>query len=401
MHKIPLHKTVHTLFLATILFFTLWIVTKPLEASENDSYTRRFEPLPDQTDFLNQKVNEFLEKAVDKANLQTRKKSLLKNNSIEPKMGTDCCNSEILYNQIRFQLARPLIGQLESFVNELPKEKSRKVSFEGSIYKGFTLLETPTLTGVKKMGSLVRIKNSVIGADKFGHFFSEGWSYFSVAYSDEIHFEAALLFGEISESVFFGALTTGVYSFADLAANFNGMRFWNRVLGDNPDVLDSKKKPAPYIRCINNQWKIIKKFDWRDYIDAAWDEGTNCSSFRNDTLLKKVSLQIDLLGQAENRDCTCPLERKKINRLRKKYGVYSDHLLNPNGHTVLAENLQPQVLLDKFWNNRKQNLKQKWEINVFNLIEKQLKEFQKNKNYKKYFRQILEKNKIIKPLKEY
>jgi len=367
------------LFLLMPVF--LFLLVKPLSASENDSYTRRFEPLPDQTDFLNRKVNEFLKKAVDKTNYQTRKLTLLINNSAEPKTDQYHCNSELLYFIIRTQLARPVVGQLESLVDELPKKESRKVSFEESIYQDFTIAETPTLSGVKKMGSLVRMQDSIVGADKFGHFFSEGWTYFSVSYADEPHIEAALLFGEISESVLFGALTTGVYSYGDLTANFNGMRFWNDILGLHPDVLDSAKMPAPYIQCTNNRWKIVREFDWRDYVDAAWDEGINCSSFRNDVLQKKVSSRIDFLNQSKKQNRRCPLEPGKIEPLRKKYGEYSGHLLNSKGHTILAEHLQPKILLDKYWKNRMQKSEPKWKTDLFNLIELRLKELQNSTYY--------------------
>ncbi|MCP4754908.1 MAG: hypothetical protein GY866_28870 [Proteobacteria bacterium] len=374
-----MYKVFNNAVLMAAFFGILFLSAEPSSASENDSYTHRFESLPDQTDYLNQLVNGFLEKAVDMANLQSEKIYFLKNDSADPKEGRDCCNPKILYLQIRFQLARPVVGQLESLIDDLPNEESRKISFEESIYRDFTFAETPTLSGVKKMGSLVRMQNFIVGADKFGHFFSEGWSYFSVAYTEGIHIEAALLFGEMSESVFFGALTTGVYSFADLAANFNGMRFWNNILGLHPDVLGTDEKPSPYILCENNRWQVVEKFDWRDYIDSAWDEGVNCSAFRNDTLLKKATSQIDLLSQAEKKDFRCSLERGKIDRLRNKYGRYSPHLLGPDHHAVLAEKLQPQPLLDKFWNSRKQDSKSKWQIKLFNLIEMRIKELQEKR----------------------
>ncbi len=154
------------------------------------------------------------------------------------------------------------------------------------------------------------------------------------------------------------------------------MRFWNGVLGLYPDVLGPGEKPLPYIQCINDQWEVVRKFDWLDYIDGGWDEGINCSSFRNSTLLKKVNSQIDRLSQAEKKDYHCSLEKEKIKSLRKKYGKYSDHLLNPSGHTVLTGNLQPKVLLDKFWKMQKQNSKPDWKINLFDLIENRIKELQ-------------------------
>lgn len=376
----------YPLILSTILFSFFMLTSLSTSASECDSFTHRFDPLPDMTEFLNQKVNDFLEKAVKDANLEIKRNATLQA-GVQP--GPEPLSSrrktEILYNHIRMQLGRPLIGQMESLVNNLPNDESRKIPFEESIYRDFRFIETPTLASLKAMGAIIEINGHTISADKFGHFFSEGWSYFSLAYSDTIHIETALFFGEMSESIFFGALTTGVYSYADLAANFNGMRFWNRVLGLNPDVLNPLYKPAPYIQYSDNKFIIMNQFDWREYIDASWDEGINCNSFRNDHLLNKVTTRIHQLNQQGNGDCTCPVENTDIAGLKKKYGKYSVNILNLTGNTVLSEDLQPQILFKKYWDSKFQNSVPKWEMDLYALIEEHLKELQETEYYKKLF----------------
>lgn len=376
---------IYTLILGMCLVSLFMLTSQPASASESDSFTHRFDTLPDKTEFLNQKVNDFLKKAVDNANLEIKKNTTLNAGMPGPERLSNHRNADILYNHIRMQLGRPLIGQLESLVNNLPNDESRKIPFEESIYRDFKFIETPTLASLKKMAAIIEINGHIISADKFGHFFSEGWSYFSLAYADKIHIDSALFFGEMSESIFFGALTTGVYSYADLAANFNGMRFWNRILGLHPDVLNPLRTPVPYIRYTGNQFEIINQFDWLDYVDASWDEGVNCNAFRNDHLLNKVTTRIHQLNQLGNGDCTCPVKNSDIAELRKKYGKYSVNILNLTGNSVLAENLQPEILFKKYWDGKFQNSTPKWEIDFYALIEEHLKELQKTVYYKKLF----------------
>ena len=54
-----------------------------------------------------------------------------------------------------------------------------------------------------------------------------------------------------------GAYGTGVMSYGDLAANFNGMRFWNHILGKRKDILNQDL--GPYVKCKDRKWVVNKK----------------------------------------------------------------------------------------------------------------------------------------------
>lgn len=331
-------------------------------ASEVDSFTGR-RPLQDSRDLLNAQVNEWLKKAVAATNHHSQHMAAAKYHRMRavtgmPRLdGVDYCSKDHLYRIMRQYFARPLVGQLESYVNESPDLDTVKTKFEESIYQDFIFDEAPTIASTGKMAVLVRVNDIYMGSDKFGHFFTEGWSYFSSAIeAEEFDINAALEFGELSESVFFGSITTGVYSHADLAANFNGMRFWIKVLGDEPDPLNpnainpdakSGQKAPSYIACENKQWVIQQYFDWNEYVDIAWDEANNCSQFRNKVLFEKVSARVQSASKG-NKNTACPLENNHYNELYEKYGHYLVHLFNGAGLKVMPENLQAANMLAKY-----------------------------------------------------
>ena len=349
-----------------MVFFSAWAV-----ASEVDTFTDQCDPLPDLSDHLSAKVTEGLIQACKTANRRSRLHYFKTNYPFPPEQGVDYCNQAILYKEIRGQFARALVGQLESYVNELPGDQARTIDFDHSIYRDFTVEETPTLAGLKKMGAVVRLKDNLVGAEKFGHFFSEGWSYYIRAYAHEKDLKKALVFGLMSESIYFGALTTGVFSFSDLIANFNGMRFWNRILAEEEDPLDPEETLSPYICCENNRWTVKIPFSWEDYVDPAWDERYNRSLFRNEVLLEKVRQRIDAMGDSAMSDCPCtsPASRKtKIENMQSKYKTFSPELLNLEGHQVIPLSLSPGYLVDRYWHLNKKRANTKREKTIIQYI---------------------------------
>ena len=331
------------------LLFLVFILMTPsfTFASEIDSITDRCEPLPDLTVHLNIIVSDGLSKVVNKANKKAKKRYLRTSYPFRKKSGKDYCNPDDVYKYLRKMFARVLIGQLESYINKLPETIVRKTPFEKSIYQDLRFSETPTLAGMKKMGSVLRIGDYVVGADKFGHFFAEGWTCFQYAYLFKMKsVDAALNYSRFSESLYYGASTTGVYSNADIAVNFNGLRFYNAITGDGEDPLGSDKAPEPYLKCVKKQWELVRQFDWNEYIDGAWDEGLNPNLYRNEIILGKVKTRMDESLADYPDDCDCKLtESDQIESLRIKYGRYADVFINAGGPGVRPERLKAGNLL--------------------------------------------------------
>jgi hypothetical protein len=308
-------------------------VLAPAAASETDSFTQRYEPMADATEALNRHTNDLLELAVTEANALPAGAAFIAGAD-----ETQGCSETALYEAIDDRMEGPIFGAIESYVNDTDATDHRRLPRRLSIYREFSFLETPSMGGSEgRLASTVRIGRNTVGADKLGHFFSQGFVYFQKAYLLDEGLDAALHYGDLTERTYYGALLTGVYSYADLAANFNGMRFWIHLLRKYPDPLREPRTPGPYVRCVDSRWVKVRDFDWRDYVDAAWDEGVNCNLFRNAALAERIRTAVADLEQRTGKRMTCPISPRLAPQLHAKYRRYFDRLVNLSGSGTLDE----------------------------------------------------------------
>ncbi len=173
-----------------------------------------------------------------------------------------------------------------------------------------------------------------MGTDKFEHFMGSGLRYFKKYYLGNKNIQEVLAMGKDLEDGMMGTITTGVFSYADLSANFNGMRFWNHLLQKNDDILGENL--GPYLECQNEKWVQVKDFNWLDYVDQSFDEAINCNKYRNASLMEKVKKRIHLIEKKENVTLPCPLDPEKLETLREKYPPkFYDELINTEGVGIL------------------------------------------------------------------
>jgi hypothetical protein len=217
--------------------------------------------------------------------------------------------------------------------------QSYSLQLNDSIYRDIDYIEGFSLN-LKELSDIVNINGHLIGLEKAGHFFAEGWQYFEFTHFDGEKIEYALNWGKQQEAGKFGYFTTGIFSWADLAANFNGWRFWNKVLLKQDDPLKGffgNLFNRPYISCdiqiiasIKNRkivraWEFNNHFDLSDYIDGAWDEGNNCNSYADPIIENKVMSRIRDIDP----EFKCPLNAEYCMEAREKYGNFAKHLLHP------------------------------------------------------------------------
>jgi len=301
----------------------------PVGAAEVDSFTQRYENLKDVSDALDAHTNQLLDRAIDDANHYYA-------SAADPAV-TDSgggCDPQHVYSSVRALLGRRFVGQMEVYVHHNDDIDKRRLTRNESIYRDFRFYESPSLTAIRRIGAIMRLGDNIIGSDKFGHFFAEGYSYFKRAYLHEGGVSSAFRFGERSERVLYGGLTTGVYSYADLVANFNGMRFYAHLLDEFPDPLGENL--GPYVQCRDNKWVRARNFSWLDYTDAGWDEGINCNNFKSASLVERVTRRLDELQVRVGRPMHCPVTRRFDRALREKYGPYFTHLINLDGIAEFA-----------------------------------------------------------------
>ncbi|MCO4794903.1 MAG: hypothetical protein KC493_14380 [Bacteriovoracaceae bacterium] len=310
-----------TKFIGLITMLTIMAFWSASQASEVDSFHKRYTPISDSLEPMNKKTNEFLEDALNMAN--------------EKDKG---CSKKVLYKSMRKFFRNHYFGKLNPWLLESDEIDKIVVGVKDSIYRDFKWYQAlvPGLLGRinDPSGKLVKMGEFMVGTDKFEHFLGSGYMYFNKYYLKNKDLKDAFMIGWKSETGYMGAMTTGVMAYADMVANFNGMRFWNHVLAENEDVMGSEEKynHGPYVACDNNKWVKVKDIDWIKYIDHAWDEGINCSKFRTKKMTKSVKKYIRTLELKEERRFTCPIYPKKLEVVTKKYTKFLKWLINNEGH---------------------------------------------------------------------
>ncbi len=340
----------YNLFLPSLMLYLCVIQTT--FSAEIDSVTTRKIKLENSLSSINQIINRRIEEGVANANRPENNIDYI-NDPDEDEADfsgqTDTylpCNEDVLYTELRkaiFQSLTASLGlkgyDLDLQLRALLKKQSYHLSLNDSIYRDIDFIEGFSLR-LKELSDIVNINGHLIGIDKLGHFFAEGWQYFEISNTADSNLADAIEWGRQQEAGKFGYSTTGVFSFADLTANINGWRFWNKILLKSEDPLKGRIGNffnRPYVSCniqiiesiksrqLVKAWEANTRFDLTDYIDGAWDEGNNCNSYDDPVIEKKVSTRM----QQVDPDFHCPIRPEACREAREKYGNFSRYVLHP------------------------------------------------------------------------
>lgn len=292
-----------------------------LYASEVDSFNQRYEPLENSREAINKKFNKYFQQALDEAN-QAR----------------DLCSKEELYDALRDKFRNHVFDEFTKWLTNTEQLDMIRTRVEDSIYKDFNIFQSIIQGGYARVfkdptGRILNFNGHRIGTDKFEHMLGSGFSYFEIHYLEQRPIEDALSKGWKAETGFMGSLMTGVMSYADMAANFQGMRFWNHVLNQGADILGEDL--GPYVSCRDYNWVQIKEVDLGAYINNSLDEGTNCSRFRTPKMLADVLNRIKEYEENDpfGRSYSCPINENKEKALKQLYTPeLLPWLINSQGH---------------------------------------------------------------------
>jgi hypothetical protein len=298
------------------IIVTLFLLGQTSHAYEIDNFTPYFSPMPDAREIMNKETNRRLAEAVANAN-----KFPVGGRAV----GTthQSCDYKRLMNEVYDQTGGRIVGGLEEYADEDDAVPRIKTENENSVYSngGGAIID---LFGLE---SVVNIGGHQVGADKFGHFFSQGYDYYAKAKceSDPCNDGAAFTYGEGLEDGGFGLAATGVKSYGDLSANYGGYIFWqNLARGSNP-----------YVKCVNQKWVIQRQFDWSEYVTEAWNEAINCSEFEDAEKTKKIQDNIKRIGKRLKAkgadiqgDLRCPVVPEECVKLKDYYGKNASHVLS-------------------------------------------------------------------------
>ncbi|MCZ6640446.1 MAG: hypothetical protein O7F71_02630 [Gammaproteobacteria bacterium] len=235
-----------------VLFTSLMLVTGA-HGYETDPYTNRHVEISDSTSLLDDRVNDVLD---DLSSSWTE--------------GED----EWQFIMAIYHILGGLhwVDKLERWainsdaVEKLPN--SRKMS----IYQGLPLYAT-RVAGLFGFGPTIKLNGAYVGTDKIGHFFSQGRKFYAryLRHGDEARAARRSI---ITEKYLFGLLTTGVYSNADLVANYEGYLFYRSLFHD--DIVPGK---TAIFRWEDGRPVRQRNFMWSDHVNAFWDEAVNANHY--------------------------------------------------------------------------------------------------------------------------
>jgi hypothetical protein len=188
----------------------------------------------------------------------------------------------------------------------------------------------------KSLDSTINIGDVYLGIDKLSHFLGSGYEYYSrylkvkrdslSNYTAEFN---AIKFGLEMEKSILGSWSVGIFSYADLEANYQGLKMAKDFC--------SKSK----LRYINGNWKIAKAFKIEDYVNPAWDEVYNPNSYTKNRE-KKIRDNISRLSLCKKIDWI------NYHRRLEKYEEWSKKdLFKLSLSNALLSMLKEKVVLKK------------------------------------------------------
>ena len=235
------------------LILALLLAPSVAGAYETDQFTKRLTPLADSTELLDWRVNQTIEDLV--------------RDWKGPRNDWKAVN--YIYKDIG---GRHWVDKIEKWAMKSDEIERLQPSRYESIYRGHPLWAT-RVAALFGVGPTIKINGQLVGSDKLGHFLSQGRKFYRryLKYLDE---SKAAEHSAYTERALFGQMTTGVYSNADLVANYEGYLFYRSLFED--EIIPGK--PA-ILAWQDDGWVIQRPFTWADHVNEYWDEALNVNHY--------------------------------------------------------------------------------------------------------------------------
>jgi hypothetical protein len=228
---------------------------------ETDNYLCWDRSLPNSRTEVNDFMVKKIKEALAKANLQE----------------TTLSCEEITFRIARQFKTTPTSKSLEEFVGEM-LTKENIYPPQGKFLEMSILNNTRFYLKYSGLSPNLQINGYYFGADKLSHFASTGRRYFrrylmmkKKGSTEEEAARAAIRYGLLNEGSVLGWWASGVFSYADMEANYQGLRYYLRMCtsGDSQYLYQNE----------TGKWSLNLKPDLADYVSGHWDETFNQSFF--------------------------------------------------------------------------------------------------------------------------
>lgn len=183
------------------------------------------------------------------------------------------------------------------------------------------------------------------GTDKLGHFFMMGHTYYKIynyllahGKSTESAHAGIVLYGQILEQTYLGTLINGVYSNADLSANYAGWKFYMNLV--HPVKIGRHTLPPIFV-LSGNKWEFSKHVKpdnlLRPYLSDNLNEAWNpCRyTFSRGQIRKQIKKRCD--GWIHRKGLTPQIAKAKLNETRTWHGEDYGYWLPKSNEVTLEE----------------------------------------------------------------
>ena len=271
-----------------ILIFCFLLIAQSLFSSEIDQFTGREkyqDSALDFTEILNKYTNSLILQGVHNFNKKYHnKKYTLKEIHRKIAFEIHLTTAGNYFDKFRFPIPpRPLLpyalvvksgqGPIQRWIKS--GENSRYwIYINNNIYSNI-------YPDVFNKNVIIKTGGEFIGSDKVDHFFDQGYAYF-VQSDFGLSDWQAKRYGRDSEYGWYGLAAGGVFSFADLRANWGGYQFYKNLFSGENSLLIVSEDGVVSMR---------RKFDWSEHIDWQFDELKN-PSFYSDFLKGRIKRHI-------------------------------------------------------------------------------------------------------------
>lgn len=240
----------------------LFALLLPLaSAYETDQVTGRLLYLADATEVANDWADDLLDAAVTRTNAETQCKG--DDDAIRRALAANIAEATARNHYVKERKLAGFGYGVYSALLETGAIDRHSFADRDDIYGTVTSAGSVVLASVGTC-STVRLAGELVGTDKADHFWALGYQYALLSDWGEKP-EAALRWGTFTERAFYGLMTSAVFSYADLAANEAGYRFYLGLLDEG----------GMFRRDDDGCVVQTRGFDWNDWIDVSWDEAFN------------------------------------------------------------------------------------------------------------------------------
>lgn len=209
---------------------------------------------------------------------------------------TQAQRDELVRDVFQHPLLPELVTPYEEWVKNDAPVPLYKVANKG-IYGHTVDYDDMRMTWYIEASPIIQVSGVLIGLDKLGHFIAQGFEYYTynqslpAGMSESARYDAVRRQADQQERHQLGYATGGVFSFADLAANWQGMLFFMSLFADIQ--VEGQRHTRFFERAPDGHYRRVREFHWSEWISSDWDEALNPSLAESAILYQKLKHNFD------------------------------------------------------------------------------------------------------------